>query len=202
MNPTINPTLSSLSRHFGYESQSKDGQLVKYMFTNMRGDKWRKVRGMMSGVFTSGKLKMMTNHIVKAAEQMEDHLETLEKEGKEVEIRDLTSTFAMDAFASSGFGIEQNSFQEPDNVFRRMALSLVGAPGYSTGSDQARIMFIMTFPGDQAVLFFSMIINHLQFIRTFQTTGNTQLSYKAYSIHVRHHREDLPPEEGDQSQAE
>jgi len=134
-------------RHFGYDSETKDGQLVKYMFTNMRGDKWRKVRSMMSGVFTSGKLKSMTPLIVKAAKQMQDRLVSLDQEGKEFEIRELSLTFAMDSFASSGFGIEQNSFKEPDNVFRKMALTLVGAPGYSTGWDQARIMFIMTFPG-------------------------------------------------------
>ena len=102
---------------------------------------------MMSGVFTSGKLKMMTHHIVKAAEQMEDHLKILEREGAEVEMRELTSNYAMDAFASSGFGIEQNSFKDPENVFRKMALGMVGAPGYSSGWDQGRIMFIMTFPG-------------------------------------------------------
>jgi len=134
-------------RHFGYVSDSKDGQLAKFMFSNMKGDKWRKVRSMMSGVFTSGKLKMMTHHIVKSAEQMQDQLASLEKEGKEFEIRNLTSTFAMDAFASSGFGIEQNSFKDPDNAFRQMALKLIGSPGYSTGWDQARVMFIMTFPG-------------------------------------------------------
>ena len=117
------------------------------MFTNMKGDQWRKVRSMMSGVFTSGKLKMMTHHIVKAAEQMEDHLKILEREGAEVEMRELTSNYAMDAFASSGFGIEQNSFKDPENVFRKMALGMVGAPGYSSGWDQGRIMFIMTFPG-------------------------------------------------------
>ena len=36
-------------RSFGYESERKDGQLIKYMFTNMKGNKWKKVRSMMSG---------------------------------------------------------------------------------------------------------------------------------------------------------
>ena len=103
---------------------------------------------MLSGVFTSGKLKTMTHHIVKAADQMQDRLQSLEEEGKDFEIRDLISTYGMDAFASSGFGIEQDSFKDPDNVFRRMALEMVGAPGYTSGSDQARVMFIMTFPSN------------------------------------------------------
>ena len=54
--------------------------------------------------------------------------------------------FTMDAFASAGFGIEENSFANPENVLRRMALSLVGAPGFTTGWDQFRMFFIITFP--------------------------------------------------------
>ena len=152
------------------------------MFSNMKGDRWRKVRGMMSGVFTSGKLKMMTHHIVKAADQMADHLEALEREGKEFETRELTSTFGMDAIASSGFGIEQNSFEDPENVFRKMALTLVGAPGYSTGWDQARVMFIMTFPSNFSQVIINCSNNHL--LRTLQTAGDTELPCQADSLHV------------------
>ena len=173
---------------------------MKYMFSNMKGDRWRKVRGMMSGVFTSGKLKMMTHHIVKAADQMSDHLEAMEREGKEFETRELTSTFAMDAIASSGFGIEQNSFKDPDNIFRKMALTLVGAPGYSSGWDQARVMFIMTFPSTLSQVIVTSSNDLL--LRTLQAAGDTELPCQADSIPVRHHREDLPPEEADRSQEE
>jgi len=134
-------------RAFGYESERKDGQLIKFMFTNMKGDRWKKARSMMSGVFTSGKLKMMTPHIVKCGEQMADYLDNMQAEGTEFEARDLTSMFAIDAFASSGFGIEQNTFKDPENVFRKMAMSLVCAPGYGSNWDQARMVFIMAFPG-------------------------------------------------------
>ena len=38
----------------------------------------------------------------------------------------------MDGILTAGFGIETNSFADPDNIFRKMALTLVGAPGYAS----------------------------------------------------------------------
>ena len=119
------------------------------MFTNMKGDRWKKARSMMSGVFTSGKLKMMTPHIVKVGEQMGEYLDNILDNGTEFEARDLASMFAIDAFASSGFGIEQNTFQDPDNVFRKMAMGLVCAPGYGSSWDLFRNLFIIAFPGEE-----------------------------------------------------
>merc|ERR1719270_2850100 len=86
-------------RSFGYENESKDGQLIKYMFTNMKGERWKKVRSMMSGVFTSGKLKMMSHFIVQSADNMEDYVASLEQKGQEFEVRDLVTKFNLDAFA-------------------------------------------------------------------------------------------------------
>ena len=135
-------------RGFGYESESNDGLLIKYMFSNMKGDKWKKVRKMTSGVFTSGKLKMMTPFIVQCADNMEDYLADLELKQTEFEVKEVASKFNLDAFASAGFGLEQNTFMDPDNVFFKMAMTIIGAPGYGSGWDMVRMIFIMTFPGD------------------------------------------------------
>ena len=89
----------------------------------------------------------MTPHIVKCGQQMEAYLKNIQEEGTEFEARDLSSMFAIDSFASAGFGIEQNTFQDPDNIFRKMAMSLVCAPGYGSSWDQLRMMFIMMAPG-------------------------------------------------------
>ena len=89
----------------------------------------------------------MSPHIVKCGQQMEAYLKNIQEEGTEFEARDLSSMFAIDSFASAGFGIEQNTFQDPDNIFRKMAMSLVCAPGYGSSWDQLRMMFIMMAPG-------------------------------------------------------
>ena len=100
----------------------------------------------MSGVFSSGKLKLMTPHIVKCGEQLEAYMEQFVERGEEIEARNIASLFTMDAMATSGYGLEINSFENPDNTFRKMALTLVGAPGYGSSMDMARAVFIMTAP--------------------------------------------------------
>ena len=134
------------NRHFGYESDSKDGMLIKYMYTNMKGDKWKKGRSMMSGVFTAGKLKVMMPFINQCADNMEPYLDNLALNDTEFEVRDVASRFTLDAFASAGFGLENDSFKNPDNKFREMSLALIGAPGFGSSWDMSRAIFIMMFP--------------------------------------------------------
>jgi len=139
-------------RSFGYENEKRDGKLIKYMFTNMKGERWKKVRSMMSGVFTSGKLKLMMPFLVECADNMEEYLANLESKGEEFEVRDVASMFTLDAFASAGFGIENNSFANPDNAFRKMGMTIAGAPGYSSGWDTLRMIFISVAPGIAKIL--------------------------------------------------
>ena len=53
---------------------------------------------------------------------------------------------ALDAIATSGFGIESNSFKEPDNTFRHQAMVLVGAPGYVSQFIMLKVTLMMLFP--------------------------------------------------------
>ena len=47
-------------------------------------------------------------------------------ESKEIlDAKDVFGKFTLDAIATSGFGIESNSFKNPDSVFRRTALRMV-----------------------------------------------------------------------------
>jgi len=139
-------------RHFGYESDSKDGMLIKYMYTNMKGDKWKKGRSMMSGVFTAGKLKQMMPFINQCADNMEPYLDNLALNDTEFEVRDVASRFTLDAFASAGFGLENDSFKHPENTFRKMSLALIGAPGFGSSWDMPRAIFIMMFPNFSKML--------------------------------------------------
>ena len=144
------------------------------MYTNMKGDKWKKVRSMMSGVFTSGKLKHMTPFIIQCADNMEPYLDNLALNDTEFEVRDLASRFTLDAFASAGFGLENDSFKNPDNVFRTMSLSLIGAPGFGSSWDMPRTIFITIFPGN--LEFMTKIILSHMISRFLQDAGNTKFS--------------------------
>ena len=83
------------------------------------------MRAMVSPVFTSGKLKLMVPHIVKCGLNIEEHLKTAAMTGEILEAKEMYGKFTFDSIATSGFGIESNSFEDPDNIFRTNALKLI-----------------------------------------------------------------------------
>ena len=83
------------------------------------------MRALVSPVFTSGKLKLMVPHIDKCGENLVDFLKTGAVTGEVLEAKDVFGKFTLDSIATSGFGIESNSFKDPENVFRINALKLV-----------------------------------------------------------------------------
>jgi cytochrome P450 family 6 len=131
-------------RRFGYESKAKENQLFHHMLTSMPGDKWKKVRSLLNPAFTSAKLRGMVPHLTKAGRQLATHLD--KQEGQDLDGRELFGMFTMDALATGGYGMDTNSFAEPDNIFRKMALTLAGAPGYGSKWDMPRFMFIAMAP--------------------------------------------------------
>ena len=55
-------------------------------------------------------------------------VETLQEATTTSEIldaKDMFGKFTLDAIATSSFGIESNSYKDPNNIFRRNALELV-----------------------------------------------------------------------------
>ena len=83
------------------------------------------MRTLVSPVFTSGKLKMMVPHIEKCADNMEELFEEAVNNKEILDAKDVFGKFTLDAIATSGFGIESNSFKNPDSAFRRTALRMV-----------------------------------------------------------------------------
>ena len=55
---------------------------------------------------------------------MKDMMEVSAKTGEIIDAKDMYGKFALDAIATSGFGIESNSFKDPDSVFRINALKV------------------------------------------------------------------------------
>ncbi|KAL5280802.1 CYP3A4.2 family protein [Megaselia abdita] len=85
------------------------------------GQSWKTLRTKLTPSFTSGKLKAMYPTIMETAAKLENSLtEKLTKgESKVIEIKELMNSFAIDIVASVIFGVEINSFKNPDNEFRK-----------------------------------------------------------------------------------
>jgi cytochrome P450 len=135
---------------------SRANAVVSSFLTNLKGEQWKAMRTLMSGVFTSGKLKLMTPHMAKVGMQLEEHIDNIiagkihsdmiDADGS-VEVKALFGMYTLDAIATTGFGIESNSFKDPDNQFRTMALTLIGAKKtWKSKFVMARILLNVVFP--------------------------------------------------------
>merc|ERR1711953_1393318 len=113
-------------RDFGYVTNTRENQLFNHMLTSLPGHKWKKIRTMLNPCFTSAKLRGMVPYLDKAAKQMVSFLD--KQEGQDLD------------------GLETDSFSDPDNIFRKMALTLAGAPGFASPWDMPRMMFIAIAP--------------------------------------------------------
>ena len=52
-------------------------------------------------------------------------MEVSAKTGEIIDAKDMYGKFALDAIATSGFGIELNSYKDPENPFRINAMKLM-----------------------------------------------------------------------------
>merc|ERR1711892_391243 len=117
--------------------------LFGHSFIFQKGVEWKKNRSLISPVFTTGKLKLMYNLLEKSGSNLEDYVAKCSKQGQEIDAKETFSKFALDGIATSGFGIESNSFEDPNNMFRKMVLGLMRSPGSRSGSFYEITKFIL-----------------------------------------------------------
>lgn len=85
----------------------------------LRGDLWKEVRSKLTPGFTSGKLKLMYPLIQDVCKELLEHLREDRGEGVLREAKAITTKFAADSVAICAYGLQQNSFLNPDTEFRK-----------------------------------------------------------------------------------
>uniref|UniRef100_A0A1I8P5Q4 Cytochrome P450 n=1 Tax=Stomoxys calcitrans TaxID=35570 RepID=A0A1I8P5Q4_STOCA len=91
---------------------------------SLKGAKWRTLRTKLTPSFSSGKLKAMFETVDDVAQRLIDHMsrQLLEEEGEKTqqtfEMKSLLITYTVDIVGSVIFGLELDSFANPDNEFR------------------------------------------------------------------------------------
>ncbi|KAJ8913650.1 hypothetical protein NQ315_007367 [Exocentrus adspersus] len=95
----------------------KDDPISAHLFA-LGGVKWKHLRSKLSPTFTSGKMKMMFQTMVDCGLILEKYIEEDVANKKVVDIKDVLGRFSTDIIGSCAFGLECNSFKEPNSLFR------------------------------------------------------------------------------------
>ncbi|EDW58667.1 probable cytochrome P450 6d5 [Drosophila virilis] len=90
---------------------------------SMEGKSWKTMRTKLTPSFTSGKLKGMFGTAEDVADKMLAHLNAkIQQSGTvEIDVKNLMSCFVIDIIASTIFGLDVDSFSQPDNDLRRIS---------------------------------------------------------------------------------
>lgn len=89
-----------------------------------QGENWKSLRNKLSPSFSSGKLKLMFPTILETSTKMKSYLtDQLTSQGIEVfDMKDINNRYAIDIVASIIFGLDVDSFMNPNNIFRQASL--------------------------------------------------------------------------------
>ncbi|XP_018395583.1 PREDICTED: cytochrome P450 9e2-like [Cyphomyrmex costatus] len=103
--------------HHGFVNEILDPIAGKNLF-NLTGDHWREMRKLLSPSFTSSKMKMMFGLMCQCAENLTNFVITQSGgSAKTYDIKDLLSRYTNDTIATCAFGIDVDSFKNPNNEF-------------------------------------------------------------------------------------
>ena len=95
-------------------------KIFSQMLISLTGEKWKGMRGILSPVFTSGKLRTMAPLVNRVGDDLVAHLKDYCETGKDFLAKDVMAQYTADAIGTCGFGIEANSFEEPEGEFMTM----------------------------------------------------------------------------------
>ncbi|KAH8383087.1 hypothetical protein KR009_006667 [Drosophila setifemur] len=97
----------------------EDNDPMSASLFQLEGARWKGLRSKLSPSFTSGKLKAMFETADAVGDKLIAHLNGLlpPTGSKELELKELMATYAIDIIASTIFGLDVDSFANPTNEF-------------------------------------------------------------------------------------
>ena len=99
-----------------FQSHSFEIGNQKYRTIDMStGDEWKDLRKGLSPTFTSGKIKGMLDLLGDSVDNMIQHLEEVTPTDPVLDVKNIFQALTLDVIAKCAFGIESNSFKNPDN---------------------------------------------------------------------------------------
>jgi cytochrome P450 family 6 len=91
--------------------------IMRKNLVDLTGSEWRRVRGVISPTFTSGKMKRMYPLIRECLKDFMDHLDVFAKDRKDINVKDVYGNYTMDVIATCAFATKINSHKQLDSPF-------------------------------------------------------------------------------------
>ncbi|XP_017066143.1 probable cytochrome P450 6a14 [Drosophila eugracilis] len=158
----------------GTFNNTRDDPLTGHLFS-LEGEEWRSMRHKLSPVFTSGKMKHMTEVIVDVGHRLGDamakEVKEAQKDDGNVEIKDLCARFTTDVIGSCAFGLECYSLQDPNAEFRQKGREIFTRRRYSqivqafmvSNPKLAKFFRMKALPDDITNFFLSTVQNTVDY---------------------------------------
>lgn len=108
----------------------KKNDPISAHLVNIEGSYWKFIRNKLSPAFSTGKLKAMFQPLADLTDNFLEVADNLSKNGKTVDMRDLSVRFVSDALGLIGFGIECNSMTTNDSEFHKIAVDTMASITY------------------------------------------------------------------------
>ncbi|XP_025265760.1 cytochrome P450 6k1 isoform X3 [Camponotus floridanus] len=103
-----------------YNIAYPDDQLGCNNLFFIRNPVWKMLRMKLTPFFTSGKLKKMFELMLNCGNHLSSYIESLkEGEGETIEVKELSAKFTTDVIGSTAYGLDVNSFNDPNTEFRK-----------------------------------------------------------------------------------
>lgn len=141
------------------------------------------MRSTLSPMFTGSKMRLMFNHVATVGQQASNAMKEQIKNGGDnvFEFKTLATKFTTDAIASCAFGIEVNSFKNPENEFLTIAEKLTN---FATLKTSMIFAGYMMFPSLMKALKFSFFGKDVE--RFFQEAIHETMKVREEKGIIRH----------------
>ncbi|KAG5882355.1 hypothetical protein JTB14_009881 [Gonioctena quinquepunctata] len=125
----------------------RDEPISAHLFA-IGGKKWRNLRTKFTPTFTTGKMRQMFETIANCGKILEKYIEHGVDHTEALDIKSVLACYATDIIGSCAFGLECNTFKEPDTPFRQFGKQIFNFSSFTN----LKLTFAMGFPNLAKVL--------------------------------------------------
>ncbi|KAG5863435.1 hypothetical protein JTB14_034521 [Gonioctena quinquepunctata] len=113
-------------QHFidrGIYVNERDEPINAHIFA-IGGKKWRNLRTKFTPTFTTGKMRSMFETVANCGKGLEQYFEHEVDHTEALDIKSVLAYYSTDIIGSCAFGLECDTFKEPDTPFRKFGQKL------------------------------------------------------------------------------